>query len=48
MDYLASTYDYVSVSSIGQSYEGNDMRVSQIIITRAGHVTVFSSCFVNG
>ena len=29
MDYLAATYDYVSVSSIGESYEGRDMRVSE-------------------
>ena len=28
MDYLAATYDYVSVSSIGESYEGREMRVS--------------------
>ncbi|XP_023330917.1 carboxypeptidase B [Eurytemora carolleeae] len=30
MDFLVSTYDYVSVSSIGQSYEGNDMRVLSV------------------
>ena len=31
MDYLVATYDYVSVSSIGESYEGRDMRVRTIL-----------------
>lgn len=30
MDYLAATYDYVSVESIGKSYEGVDMRVLKV------------------
>lgn len=30
MDYLAETYEYVSVSSIGKSYEGRDMRVLSV------------------
>lgn len=30
MDYLAATYDYVSVSSIGESYEGRDMKVLSV------------------
>ncbi len=29
-DYLESTYDFVSTVSIGQSYEGRDMRVLRI------------------
>lgn len=28
MEYLAETYDFVSIESIGLSYEGRDMKVT--------------------
>ena len=30
LDYLEQHYDFVSVESIGQSYEGQDMRVASV------------------
>ena len=30
MDYLESTYDFVSTESIGKSYEGSDMRILKV------------------
>ena len=30
LDYLASTYDFVTLETIGQSYEGTDMRVAKV------------------
>ena len=30
LDYLESTFDYVSTESIGQSYEGSDMRIARV------------------
>ena len=34
MDYLESTYDFVSKESIGKSYEGSDMKI--LIVCRGG------------
>ena len=31
LDYLADTYDFVDVESIGESYEGRPMRVIKVI-----------------
>ncbi len=30
LDYLAATYDFVEVESIGESYEGRPMRVLKV------------------
>ena len=30
LDYLADTYDFVEIESIGQSYEGRPMRVMKV------------------
>jgi hypothetical protein len=30
LDYLANTYDFVEVESIGESYEGRPMRVVKV------------------
>ena len=30
LDYLALTYDFVTLETIGQSYEGIDMRVAKV------------------
>ena len=30
LDYLALTYDFVTLETIGQSYEGTDMRVAKV------------------
>ena len=30
LDYLEQTYDFVSTESIGQSYEGSDMRIIKV------------------
>ena len=30
LDYLANTYDFVDVESIGESYEGRPMRVIKV------------------
>lgn len=31
LDYLAETYDFVEVESIGESYEGRPMRVIKVL-----------------
>lgn len=41
IDELAATYDYVSTASIGQSYEGRDMRVIQIAKAGPGKPNIF-------
>ena len=33
LDYLASTYDFVTLETIGQSYEGTDMRVAKVSLS---------------
>ena len=33
LDYLASTYDFVTLETIGQSYEGIDMRVAKVSLS---------------
>ena len=30
LDYLESTYDFVSTVSIGKSYDGSDMRIAKV------------------
>ena len=32
LDYLAETYDFVEVESIGESYEGRPMRVVKVTL----------------
>ena len=32
LDYLAETYDFVEVESIGESFEGRPMRVVKVLI----------------
>lgn len=41
IDELAANYDYVTTESIGESYEGRDMRVIKIEKAGAGAKTVF-------
>ena len=33
LDYLADTYDFVEVESIGESFEGRPMRVVKVLST---------------
>ena len=33
LDYLANTYDFVEVESIGESYEGRPMRVVKVCLS---------------
>ena len=33
LDYLALTYDFVTLETIGQSYEGIDMRVAKVSLS---------------
>ena len=32
LDYLAETYDFVEVESIGESFEGRPMRVVKVLV----------------
>ena len=41
MEELATTYEYVTVQSIGYSYEGRDMKVLQITKAGPGKPNVF-------
>ena len=34
LDYLALTYDFVTLETIGQSYEGIDMRVAKVSLNK--------------
>ena len=43
LDYLAATYPWVTVHSIGQSFEGQDMRVAKVSkgITPGNLINIF-------
>ena len=43
LDYLAATYPWVTVESLGQSFEGQDMRVAKVFT----HILWTSHWFMN-